>query len=132
MFLGHFILIDIVILCYFLIENITFCISCKMVYSEKTRIWLLIKKSLPQLNKANINPIEFLIWTQGKNIREVRNRILIIQSTIASEDSWIGKKDDRENNSKLFPLMNNMEEEDDFNLGECDTDDIIEKVFLAR
>ena len=132
MFLGPFILIDIVILCYFLIEmqNITFCISCKMVYSEKTRIWLLIKKSLPQLNKANINPIEFLIWTQGKNIREVRNRILIIQNTIASEDSWIGKKDNSENNPKLFPLKNKKEEDDDFNLG--DTDDIIEKVFLAR
>ena len=96
-------------------QNITFSISCKMVYSEKTRIWLLIKKSLPQLNKANINPIEFLIWTQGKNIREVRNRILIIQSTIASEDSWIGKKGDSENNSKLFPLKNKKKEkEDDF------------------
>ena len=107
-------------------QNITFCISCKMVYSEKTRIWLLIKNSLPQLNKAGINPIEFLIWTQEKNFREVRNRILIIQSTIASEDIWIGNKGD--SNSKL------EEEKEDFvfKLEEFDTDDMINKVFLAR
>ena len=79
-----------------------------MVHSEKTRIWLLIKQSLPQLNKAEINPIEFLIWTQGKNIREVRNRILTIQSTIVSEGTWIVKNDENENNSTL---KNKTEEE---------------------
>ena len=107
--------------------------SCKMAHSEKTRIWLLLKKSLPQLNKAGINPIEFLVWTQEKNISEVKNRILIIQSTIASEGSCIVKKDDTENNSNLFPITNKEEDEDDgFNLGEIDPDDIIDKVFLAR
>ena len=35
-----------------------------MVYSEKTLIWLHIKKCLSHLNQAGINPIEFLIWTQ--------------------------------------------------------------------
>ena len=98
-----------------------------MAHSEKTRIWLLLKKSLPQLNKAGINPIEFLVWTQGKNIREVENRVLIIQSTI--------KKDDSENNTKLYPITNNKEGEeevDGLNLGEIDADDIIDKVFLAR
>ena len=102
-----------------------------MVHSEKTRIWLLIKKSLPQLNKAEINPIEFLIWTQGKNIREVRNRILTIQSTIVSEGTWIVKNDENENNSTL---KNKTEEEKDdgFNIGEYDADEIIDKVFSAR
>ena len=75
-----------------------------MVHSEKTRIWLLIKKSLPQLNKAEINPIEFLIWTQGKSIREVRNRILTIQSTIVTNV----KNDESENHSAI---KNKTEEE---------------------
>ena len=98
-----------------------------MVYSEKTRIWLLIKNSLPQLNKAGINPIEFLIWTQGKNIREVRNRILTIQSTIVTNV----KNDESENHSAI---KNKTEEEkdDDFNIGEYDADDIIDKVFSVR
>ena len=96
-----------------------------MAYSEKTRIWLLIKKSLPHLNIAGVNPIEFLIWTQGKDIREVRNRILIIQSTIASEGSWILKKGDSEDNSK-----NNEEEEEGDE--EFDAHDIIDKVFFGR
>ena len=98
-----------------------------MVYSEKTRIWLLIKNSLPQLNKAGINPIEFLIWTQGKSIREVRNRILTIQSTIVTNV----KNDESENHSAI---KNKTEEEkdDDFNIGEYDADDIIDKVFSAR
>ena len=98
-----------------------------MVYSEKTRIWLIIKNSLPQLNKAGINPIEFLIWTQGKSIREVRNRILTIQSTIVTNV----KNDESENHSAI---KNKTEEEkdDDFNIGEYDADDIIDKVFSAR
>ena len=104
-----------------------------MAYSEKTRIWLLVKKSLPQLNRAGVNPIEFLIWTQGRNIREVRNKIIIIQSTTASEENWVKIKDDSENNSKSFSIKNNEEEEEgDFNVGEFDADDIIDKVFLAR
>ena len=37
-------------------------------HSEKTLIWLLLKQHLPKLYLANINPIEFLIWTQVKNV----------------------------------------------------------------
>ena len=98
-----------------------------MAHSEKTRIWLLIKNSLHHLNKAGINPIEFLIWTQGKSIREVRNRILTIQSTIVTNV----KNDESENHSAI---KNKTEEEkdDDFNIGEYDADDIIDKVFSAR
>ena len=99
-----------------------------MAYSEKTRIWLLIKKSLPELKRAGINPIEFLVWTQRKNIREVSNRIQSIESTSTSEGSGI----DSENNSKLFLDKSKKEEDEDLNLGEFDADDLIDKVFLAR
>ena len=85
-----------------------------MAYSEKTRIWLLIKKSLPELKRAGINPIEFLVWTQRKNIREVSNRIQSIESTSTSEGSGI----DSENNSKLFPDKSKKEEDEDLNFGE--------------
>ena len=44
-------------------------------HSEKTLIWLLLKQHLPKLYLANINPIEFLIWTQVKNVGWIEENI---------------------------------------------------------
>ena len=39
-----------------------------MAYSEKTLTWVLIRKSLSFIKKAGINPIEFLIWSQVREL----------------------------------------------------------------
>ena len=40
-------------------------VTLKMA-SEKSEIWLEIKKAAPEINKAGGNAIELLIWSQGK------------------------------------------------------------------
>ena len=39
-----------------------------MAYSEKTWTWVLIRKSVNDLNRAGINPIEFLLWSQVRSV----------------------------------------------------------------
>ena len=92
-----------------------------MAHSEKTKIWLLLKKSLPHLQAAGLNPIEFLIWTQGRSLEEVNKRINFVQK---SKSPLEDTEDVSESNSEKY----DMNGEDGFPIG----DDFVRKIFSSR
>ena len=46
-----------------------------MALPEKTKIWSLIKASLPAINKSGSNGVEMLVWAQDKSLEEVKKRL---------------------------------------------------------
>ena len=46
-----------------------------MALDEKTKIWIAIKAALPLLNVGCVNSVELLLWSQDKNLGEVRRRL---------------------------------------------------------
>ena len=46
-----------------------------MALPEKTKIWSLIKASLPAINESGSNGVEVLVWAQDKSLEEVKKRL---------------------------------------------------------
>ena len=45
------------------------------MFPEKTLIWNEIKKAAPDITKDGGNPIEILLWSQGKTLDEVKRKL---------------------------------------------------------
>ena len=52
---------------------------------EKTKIWLEIRRAAHLLNKEGMNTIELLLWSQDKNLVEVRTRLQELETEIAKK-----------------------------------------------
>ena len=64
-----------------MIAHIYFASLILTMASEKSLIWLEIKKAAPEINKVGGNAIELLIWSQGKGLAEVQRKIQGILET---------------------------------------------------
>ena len=64
-----------------MIAHIYFASAILTMASEKSLIWLEIKKAAPEINKVGGNAIELLIWSQGKGLAEVQRKIQVILET---------------------------------------------------
>ena len=64
--------------------------------SEKSEIWLEIKKAAPEINKAGGNAIELLIWSHGKHLWEVQRRIQFVLETAGLSEDELRKREDAE------------------------------------
>ena len=70
-----------------MIGHIYFTSAILTMASEKSLIWLEIKKAAPEINKVGGNAIELLIWSQGKGLAEVQRKIQgILETANLSED----------------------------------------------
>ena len=56
-----------------------------MAFPEKTIIWGEIKAAVSDINKSGSNGIEVLLWSQDKNLKEVRERIKEIRAKVTDE-----------------------------------------------
>ena len=63
------------------------------IVSDKSLIWLEIRKAAPAINKAGGNAIELLIWSQGRHLREVQRRIKFILETANLGDAEVRKRE---------------------------------------
>ena len=63
-----------------------------MALEEKTKIWLLIKAALPLINKCGLNSVEILLWSQDKDLGQVRERLKEIKDMV-EEDVKQGEGD---------------------------------------
>ena len=64
--------------------------------SEKSEIWLEIKKAASEINKAGGNAIELLIWSQGKHLWEVQRRIQFVLETAGLSEEELRKREKAE------------------------------------
>ena len=70
-----------------MIAHIYFASAILTMASEKSLIWLEIKKAAPEINKVGGNAIELLIWSQGKGLAEVQRKIQgILETANLSEE----------------------------------------------
>ena len=92
-----------------MIAHIYFASAILTMASEKSLIWLEIKKAAPEINKVGGNAIELLIWSQGKGLAEVQRKIQVILETeslskeelrnreVVEEEKHLKMKSDAEN-----------------------------------
>ena len=63
-----------------------------MALEEKTKIWIAIKAALPLINKCGLNSVEILVWSQDKDLGQVRERLAEIRDMV-EEDVEHGEGD---------------------------------------
>ena len=56
-----------------------------MALEEKTKIWIAIKAALPLINKCGLNSVEILVWSQDKDLGQVRERLAEIKDMVEEE-----------------------------------------------
>ena len=56
-----------------------------MALEEKTKIWMAIKAALPSINKCGLNSVEILLWSQDKDLGQVRERLGEIQDEVEED-----------------------------------------------
>ena len=56
-----------------------------MAMPEKTKIWSEIKAALPAINKSGSNGVVFLLWSQDKNLEQVKEKIREIIAKLDEE-----------------------------------------------
>ena len=61
--------------------------------SDKSQIWLEIRKAAPEINKAGGNVIELLIWSQGRELWEVMMRINFVLDTAQLSKEEVQKRE---------------------------------------
>ena len=61
--------------------------------SDKSQIWLEIRKAAPKINKAGGNAIELLIWSQGRELWEVMMRINFVLDTAKLSKEEVKKRE---------------------------------------
>ena len=57
-----------------------------MALDEKTKIWIAIKAALPLLNVGGVNSVELLLWSQDKDLGEVRRRLGKIREEVEEKE----------------------------------------------
>ena len=57
-----------------------------MALDEKTKIWIAIKAALPLLNVGGVNSVELLLWSQDKDLGEVRRRLGEIREEVEEKE----------------------------------------------
>ena len=57
-----------------------------MALDEKTKIWIAIKAALPLLNIGGVNSVELLLWSQDKDLGEVRRRLGQIREEVEEKE----------------------------------------------
>ena len=70
--------------------------------SQKSLIWIAIRKAASDINKAGGNTIELLLWSQDRRLPDVQRRIESILETSSSadfeqKDDFGGAEDEGEN-----------------------------------
>ena len=66
-----------------------------MAFEEKTKIWMAIKAALPLINKRGLNSVEILLWSQDKDLGQVKERLEEIKDEV-EEDVKHGEGDTKE------------------------------------
>ena len=116
-----------------------------MAYSEKTLTWLLIRKSLSHINKAGVNPIEFLIWSQvtdddittrylwplqDKDFNAVRRKLKFIETSFTPE-AW--KEESDEEDEKEEDLVLDAEQtNEELRSRDLDDEELQTEAFMQR
>ena len=65
-----------------------------MALEEKTKIWIAIKAALPFINASGINSVELLLWSQDKDLDEVRTRLGEIKDVLEEEGKTTDVKEE--------------------------------------
>ena len=56
-----------------------------MALEEKTKIWMAIKAALPLINKCGLNSVEILMWSQDKDLGQVKERLEEIKDEVEDD-----------------------------------------------
>ena len=56
-----------------------------MVLEEKTEVWIAIKAALSWINKCGLNSVEILLWSQDKDLGQVRVRLGEIKDMVKED-----------------------------------------------
>ena len=65
---------------------------------EKILIWKEIKNAAPSILKANGNPVEILLWSQGRTLEEVRALLAQPKTFQVENQDSAGCKDEKTRN----------------------------------
>ena len=71
-----------------------------MALEEKTKIWIAIKATLPFINKCGLNSGEILVWSQDKDLGEVKKRLREIEDMVEEDEKEKKKKMKNDNNDE--------------------------------